>query len=334
MGSNNLTVNMWTSLAVSMFLLIFFNDVESQINIVKHEQNCVNSICEQKNHHGGGGGIVVPGVGTVTIPGFPNFPGNGIGNGFPNIGPGNGIGNGFPNIGPGNGIGNGFPNFVPGNGIGNINQNVQRPQIVTFYSEGEGGQHAGKWLGQYEYNSQRNFYIQKSTELQNGIYEPRYLFQNHQTRQWWVGPTPDVAKGFLWNSQTSATVPTSGWQVWNSGSQTWTIDNTLTVSFNAFSACAPIRIFGFGAPAQRWQNKFGEYHQTNRWYNGHPVYLKLGGEDLLKMMNDGVWGIGKLVTSYGFSGTPAFKSPTQSTSWVSALGGGNNEPAQIIAQCA
>merc|ERR1712098_828957 len=195
MGSNNLTVNMWTSLAVSMFLLIFFNDVESQINIVKHEQNCVNSICEQKNHHGGGGGIVVPGVGTVTIPGFSNFPGNGIGNGF--------------------------QNFVPGNGIGNINQNVQRPQIVTFYSEGEGGQHAGKWLGQYEYNSQRNFYIQKSTELQNGIYEPRYLFQNHQTRQWWVGPTPDVAKGFLWNSQTSATVPTSGWQVWNSGSQTW-----------------------------------------------------------------------------------------------------------------
>merc|ERR1712243_69407 len=196
----------------------------------------------------------------------------------------------------------------PVNHFGQLFKNLGQPvntnfgqQVVTFYSNGSGAENAGSYLGQYEYNSHMQLYIQKNTEIQECPprtlcdYQPRYLYQNPETKHWFIGNEPGhepTAKLRNFNTDTNGAVPTSGWQVSIKLGQTKP-DTSLTVVQSAFSACAPIRIFGFGSPAKRWQEKFGEYRQTERWYNGHPVYQKLGGDDLLKMMNYGAWGIGK-----------------------------------------
>jgi len=201
-------------------------------------------------------------------------------------------------------------------------------------------------------------YIQKNTEIQECPprtlcdYQPRYLYQNPETKHWFIGNEPGhepTAKLRNFNTGTNGAVPTSGWQVSIKLGHTKR-DPSLTVVQSAFSACAPIRIFGFGSNAKRWQEKFGEYRQTERWYNGHPIYQKLGGEDLLKMMNYGAWGIGKGIgyNTDRLAGFPAYKSPTESENWHSALGEGpyrnrpnfgfhdkiGVEPAHVIAQCA
>ena len=231
-----------------------------------------------------------------------------------------------------------FPNCVGAHcGQNNAGGPTSRQQIVTFYSDGVGAEYAGGWLGEYQYNYQSQIYIQKSTESQSPDFVPRYLFQEPQSKQWLIGTSTDTVEGFfyLWNKETSATVPTSGWQVRDIEGEAWTFDNTLTVSGNAFSACAPIRIHGFEVLAKRWKSKFGDYQETNRWFNGHPVYKKEGGVDLMKMLNNGDWGIGKKINTYGFAGGPGYRSPIKIKSWWSATGRGDgtSQPVKITARC-
>ena len=77
--------------------------------------------------------------------------------------------------------------------------------------------------------------------------------------------------------------------------------------------------------------------ETNRWFNGHPIYQKQGGVDLMKMLNTGDWGIGKKINTYGFAGGPGYRSPTKikRTSWwsVTGRGDGTTQPVKIIARC-
>ena len=270
----------------------------SQITIIENIQNChSNSKCQQINN-GGGGGVILPGIGFI----------------------------------PNSQVGVTPP---PVRGGGTPFQPTSQQHILTFYSDGAGAEYAGNWLGEYHFDYQRQIYIQRSTESQSPDYEPRYLFQDSETNKWFIGSSlEDVHLG---NQEASATVPTSGWQVWHNDVKAWTSDNTLTVIDNAFRACAPIRIYGYGVPAKRWKSKFGDYQETNRWFNGHPIYQKQGGVDLMKMLNTGDWGIGKRINTYGFAGGPGYRSPTKikRTSWWSATGRGDGttQPVKIIARC-
>ena len=68
-------------------------------------------------------------------------------------------------------------------------------------STGGAGQHVGGVLGQYEYYEDKGYYLQTSTEQNNGGFQAVYIYPDTDDN-WWVGPTP----GKIWIGTTCTTL--------------------------------------------------------------------------------------------------------------------------------
>ena len=89
-------------------------------------------------------------------------------------------------------------------------------------SSGGAAQRWGGFLGQYEYDVDKGYYVQTSTKA-------RYLYRDEDD-EWLVGftPIPGKERGYLRNLRSSKTPPSSGWQYIIDDE--WQDDQTLTVT--------------------------------------------------------------------------------------------------------
>ena len=107
--------------------------------------------------------------------------------------------------------------------------NKIKTMVVVISSTGGAAQHQGGALGQYEYVEDRGYFVQTSTDMENELYQPKYLYPD-ENDEWWVGSTPGESRGCLYNPYPtpSKTLPASGWQY--AHSKAWHDDPFLTVS--------------------------------------------------------------------------------------------------------
>ena len=91
------------------------------------------------------------------------------------------------------------------------NSREKQKKLVVISSTGGAAQHQGGVLGQYEYDEDKGYYQQISTEQGQEYFEAIYLYPDKDDK-WWVNDTPGEKGGWLHNPSPSKTPPTSGWQ--------------------------------------------------------------------------------------------------------------------------
>ena len=88
----------------------------------------------------------------------------------------------------------------------------------------------GELLGQYEYDEDRGYYVQASSEQSNDQYTARYLYRDEDD-EWVGGPKPGGELIWLWNPNPSKKLPAGGWMFYdNALHNDWQNDPSLTVT--------------------------------------------------------------------------------------------------------
>ena len=101
--------------------------------------------------------------------------------------------------------------------------------MVVISSTGGVARIWGELLGQYEYDEDKECFVQSSTEQSNGRYNARYLYRDEDD-DWEVGSTPG-GNTSLWLKNTNSTsgkLPTGGW-MYHDG-ENWQYDHSMTVT--------------------------------------------------------------------------------------------------------
>merc|ERR1712227_59065 len=200
-------------------------------------------------------------------------------------------------------------------------------------------------MGQFDYDDEKKYYIQRSTEQSHEDFKAVYLYPT-QDDYWYVGSTPGKKRGWLRNPNPSKTLPTSGWQ-YADGTGTWPADPTLTVTPGPLPPLArKFTVTATGAAAKKWPESLGVFTRTDRWWRGRPVYtntegrlLHQGNVDNLGDDDDddgdddndddddddddesddddswGNWVIGKKLNTRALKGSPAYHSPASQVNW-------------------
>ena len=146
---------------------------------------------------------------------------------------------------------------------------------VVISSTGEVAQLAGELLGQYEYDEDKEYYVQSSTEQSNDQYIGRYLYYLDDYKVWVVGPTP----GGKTDSWSTSKELTGGW-VYADG-EAWKSDPSLTVTPGPLpSLPSQFTVTASGAAAEKFPSYLGVYNKTERWWSGRPVYVNTHGRFL------------------------------------------------------
>ena len=195
--------------------------------------------------------------------------------------------------------------------------NKIKTMVVVISSTGGAAQHQGGALGQYEYVEDRGYFVQTSTDMENELYQPKYLYPD-ENDEWWVGSTPGESRGCLYNPYPtpSKTLPASGWQY--AHSKAWHDDPFLTVSPGPLPPLpSQNTVTATGAAAEKWPEWLGVFTRTERWWNGRPVFVNTQGRLLHHGADDYGWVIGCKLGGYkALSGSRAHHSPASERSWT------------------
>ena len=139
---------------------------------------------------------------------------------------------------------------------------------MVISSEGRTPQHQGGLLGQYEYDEDKAYYVQKSTEQNDEKFHPYYLYRRPSDEEWVVGSTPFATTGgWLLNPHGSKTLPTntSGWQYLDHS--LWHEDPSLTVTPGTLpSLPRQFTVTATGVAAEKYPSYLGVYTKTKRWW--------------------------------------------------------------------
>jgi len=118
------------------------------------------------------------------------------------------------------------------------------------------------------------------------------IFLFWDAASWWVGSPPKgfpialalaVAKGHLKASSTALTPPAEGWKYYNSQSDSWQEDSSLSLSSSPLKPCPRLEVSAIkgSTPWLIASPALGVYTRTNQWSSGRPIYLQEGGGGVL-----------------------------------------------------
>lgn len=189
----------------------------------------------------------------------------------------------------------------------------------------------GDVLGQYEYDEEKRYYVQASTEQIKEEYIARFLYKD-EADQWMVGPTPGEKTSWLSSSIPSKELPTKGWKYFDVKSQTWQDDLSLTATPGPLPPLpAQVTVTASGAAAETWPTYLGVFNMTERWWSGRPVYVNTHGRFLFHTFH---WMIGNQIGYYVLTGSSmSHQSPVCERSWKYFTGimeqGPDEKPASV-----
>ena len=206
--------------------------------------------------------------------------------------------------------------------IGDLKCNIVVTATLVISSTGEAAQIHGRVLGQYEYDKNKGYYVQTSTDQDNEKFVAHYLYPDKDD-EWWVGPTPGGWTGWLKNYRPSKKPQnTSGWHYAEGG--TFHDDQTLSVTAGPLTLPRHFTVTVTGPAAKKWPSYQGVFTRTERWWHGRPVYNNTEGRLLY---HGGTWDIGVNLGSYELAGSPGY-SPASGKSWTYYTGS-ERKPASV-----
>ena len=167
--------------------------------------------------------------------------------------------------------------------------------VISAYGYGARAEHGGV-LGQFEYLTDKKYYVQKSTEQSNEKFEAAYLYPDKNDK-WWVGKTPGEETGWLRNLRPSKSPPSSDWQYADEG--TYHDDDRISVTPGLLPPLPRhFMVTASGDAAEKWPSHLGVFTLTDRWWNGRPVYVNTKGQFLSYGQVDDGWVIGSPLGYY------------------------------------
>ena len=173
-------------------------------------------------------------------------------------------------------------------------------------------------LGQYEYDEEKECYVQSSTEQRNKEYTPRYLYRDEDD-VWVVGPSPNGDSGFwMFNfNSTNLTTGDGDWFVTFNG--TLYFDPSITVTPGPLPPLPSQFIVtasssGEFAKISDSLEDLGVFNKTERWWAGRPVYMNTQGHFLYHSFQS--WIIGHKLGYFTLMGSKSYKSPADVKSWT------------------
>ena len=191
----------------------------------------------------------------------------------------------------------------------------------------------GELLGQYEYDEDKECFVQSSTEQSNRKYDPIYLYRDEDG--WFVGSIPGGNTSFLlWNTNsTNGKLPTGSW-VYNDG-ETWQYDHSMTVTPGPLPPLpAQFLVTASGAFLGKVSSLsyLGVFNKTERWWAGRPVYVNTEGRFLYHIDS---WMIADKLGFYSLRGSKPHHSPADERSWTYLEGSWTNyetveKPVSVI----
>ena len=195
-------------------------------------------------------------------------------------------------------------------------------------STGGAAQHHGGVLGQFNYDDEKNYFIQSSTEQGDEKFQAGYLYPDEDDK-WYVGSVPGEKSGWLQNPTPSKTLPTSGWQYRDGDGKTWHDDPTLTVTPGPLPPLPrQFTVTVTGAAAEKWPSYLGVFTRSERWWRGRPVHTNTEGRLLHHGPTDYGWIIGPTLGMYGLRGSRPHYSPASEDSWRYWTGS-EDKPASV-----
>ena len=183
-------------------------------------------------------------------------------------------------------------------------------------SNGGAALHVGGRLGQYDFDEDRGYYVQTSTEQSDEHYYAAYLFPINAFPEngWWVGRDPYYSSiKYIRNVNPIKTV--DGWQYLGCKEVGWCSDPTMILTPGPLRPLATqFNVTASGAAEEKWSSYLGVFNRTERWFNGRPVYVNTYGR--LLYHDDPGWAIGNKLGSRALRGSRSFNSPDTEDSWT------------------
>ena len=173
-------------------------------------------------------------------------------------------------------------------------------------------------LGQYEYDEEKECYVQSSTEQRNKEYTPRYLYRDEDD-DWVVGPSPNGDSGFWMYNINSTNLATGDGDWFVTFNGTLYFDPSITVTPGPLPPLPSQFIVtasssGEFAKISDSLEDLGVFNKTERWWAGRPVYMNTQGHFLYHSFQS--WMIGHKLGYYTLMGSKSYKSPADVKSWT------------------
>ena len=165
-------------------------------------------------------------------------------------------------------------------------------------------------MGVFDYNPEVRVYQQRHN--QSIVDDYRYLSQSNISSKWFLSDIVGKDEGWLLNSNTSSSVPTSGWLYSDNG---WKEDRSITLRGGDIDPCPSVTIKVTGAAHDKWPTCCqGRFVFNNTWVWGRPVYYN--PEDFtIYMDGSGKWIVGEKHGKYWFKSLDGPLLPMDVTFW-------------------
>ena len=186
-------------------------------------------------------------------------------------------------------------------------------------STGGAAEVVGDTLGQYEYDEDKECYVQSSTDQSSEKYIGRFLYYTLEYDAWVVAPTipsmsfhilPSIMEFDIMSKELQ-----TGWMY--ADGFTWKSDPSLTINpgplpplptqFTVTTAVRPSSISGV------YKSISGVYNKTERWWAGRPVYVNIDG---MLLYHDWSWMIGDELGYTFLWGSQSHHSPDCEGNWT------------------
>ena len=166
-----------------------------------------------------------------------------------------------------------------------------------------------QFLGQYDFDEDKGYYVQTSTEHSDEKFKPAYLFPRDG---WSVSDyVASLQTYYLRNRSPIKTV--YGWE-YSCSSVSWCSDPTMLLTPGPLPPlAAQFNVTASGAADEKWSSFLGVFSRTERWWDGRPVYVNTYGR-LLHHDNPG-WVIGDKLGWRALRGSRSHHSPAHKDSW-------------------
>ena len=165
-------------------------------------------------------------------------------------------------------------------------------------------------LGQYEFDEEKECYVQSSTEQRNEEYTARYLYRD-ENDDWLVGPTPGGDN--VWMGSINSINLTTGDGDWAVAfNDTWYFDPSIIVTSGPLPPLPSQFIVtasssGEFAKISDSLEDLGVFNKTERWWAGRPVYVNTNGHFLYHGLQS--WIIGHKLGYQTLRGSKSYKGP-------------------------
>ena len=181
---------------------------------------------------------------------------------------------------------------------------------VVISSTGGAAEVMGDTLGQYEYDEDKECYVQSSTDQSSEQYVGRFLYYTLEYEAWVVARTIPSMEFWIMSEELQ-----TDWMYFDG--DTWKSDPSLTINpgplpplpsqFTVTTEVRPSSISGV------YKSISGVYNKTERWWAGRPVYVNMDG---MLLYHDWSWMIGDELGYTFLWGSQSHHSPDCERNWT------------------